>query len=179
MQATRRAVTASEASAAGLAAKQLLVSNPLFQTSQHIACYFSQNDEFDCESIIHEIWRVGKICYLPVLSGNYLEFAVYLSDQPLRLNRYHILEPESGEKFAAKKLDLVIVPLVAFDLRGHRVGMGGGYYDRTFAFRRQRATDKPFLLGLGYELQKVDAVPDNPWDVVLDGVLTEEDLFIL
>jgi 5-formyltetrahydrofolate cyclo-ligase len=174
----RHAVTASQASAAGLAAKQLLVSNPLFQTSQHIACYFSQNDEFDCEAIIQEIWRAGKICYLPVLSSNHLEFVVYHSDQPLQLNRYHILEPESGERLAVEKLDLVIVPLVAFDALGHRVGMGGGYYDRTFAFKRERAADKPFLLGLGYELQKVAAVPNNSWDVVLDGVLTEENLFI-
>ena len=67
-----------------------------------------------------------------------LEFVAYHSDNPLRLNQYNIFEPESGDRLAAEKLDLVIVPLVAFDEEGHRVGMGGGYYDRTFAFKQKR-----------------------------------------
>lgn len=175
----RRAVTAEQRMAAGQAAKQLLVTNSLFYASQHIACYLEQEDEFDCTPIIQEIWRLGKKCYLPVLSlqkTKCLEFVVYHPHDPLRLNRYKIFEPESGDGLAAEELDLVIVPLVAFDAQGHRVGMGGGYYDRTFAFKQDGVCSKPYLLGLGYELQQVVEVPRQSWDVVLDGVLTERNI---
>jgi len=176
----RRAVMAEQRRVAAQAAKQLLVTNSLFYTSQHIACYLGQEDEFDCTPIIQEIWRLGKKCYLPVLSlqkTNYLEFVVYHPGDCLRLNRYKIFEPESDDGLAAEELDLVIVPLVAFDTNGHRVGMGGGYYDRTFAFKQRELTDKPGLLGLGYELQKIMMISHDPWDVMLDGVLTEKKLY--
>ncbi len=179
MREKRRAVSAGVYDAAGLAAKQLLITSPFFHSSRHIACYFGQDDEFDCAPIIEEVWLSGKICYLPVVSLQHtecLEFVVYQPNGPLRLNRYNIFEPESGDRLAAEKLDLVIVPLVAFDDKGHRVGMGGGHYDRTFAFK-QLGGDKPKLLGLGYEFQRVDAVPNDVWDVVLDGVLTEDKLY--
>ena len=175
--AKRRAVTAEQRMAAGQTARQMLVTNSLFYTSQHIACYLGQEDEFDCTPIIQEIWRLGKKCYLPVLSSQKtqgLEFVVYHPGDRLRLNRYKIFEPERGDGLAAEKLDLVMVPLVAFDAQGHRVGMGGGYYDRTFSFRREGVCSKPYLLGLGYELQRVAEVPGQSWDVLLDGVLTEE-----
>lgn len=176
--AKRRSVTAEQRKAAGQAAKKLLITHPLFHASQHVACYFGQEDEFDCSPIIQEIWRSGKKCYLPVLSfqEKCLDFIAYQPNDSLRLNFYNILEPENNEKIDVDKLTLVIVPLVAFDLHRHRLGMGGGYYDRTFAFKQKNATDKPYLLGLGYELQNVAVLPTNPWDVLLDGVLTEEKL---
>ncbi len=178
MLVKRRAVTAGEFSASGLAAKQLLITHPIFQKSQHIACYFGLEDEFNCMPIIEEVWHLGKQCYLPVLSLDQkksLEFVAYHPHDSLRLNRYRIFEPERDDRLSADQLDLVIVPLVAFDLKGHRVGMGGGYYDRTFAF--QRPLKKPYLLGLGYELQKVTEIPADSWDVMLDGILTEEKLY--
>lgn len=175
----RRAVMAEQRRVAGQAAKQLLVTSSLFYSSQHIACYLGQEDEFDCTPLIQEIWRVRKKCYLPVLSlqkTSSLEFVAYHPDDHLRLNRYQIFEPTSGESLAPEKLDLVIVPLVAFDAQGRRVGMGGGYYDRTFAFKRDGTWSKPYLLGLGYQLQQIAEVPGQPWDVSLDGVLTEKKL---
>ncbi len=75
----------------------------------------------------------------------------------------------------AQELDLVFLPLVAFDRVGHRVGMGGGYYDRTFAFVQQMH-HKPILIGLAYEMQQVDGLPFCTWDIPLDGVLTEKQL---
>ncbi len=167
---------------ASRAASQLLVTNPLFHTSQSIACYLAQTDELDCMAIIQKVWQSGKTCYLPVLSTQKkqsLEFVAYQLDDPLQLNRYNIFEPIQGHRLAADKLDLVIVPLVAFDRQQHRVGMGGGYYDRTFAFKNEGVTDQPFLLGLGYEFQKIEAVPNDFWDVMLDGVLTEKQVYLL
>lgn len=175
----RRRISVEERIKASEQAKQFLISHPLFISSQSIACYLAQQNEFDCGAIIEEVWRLGKQCYLPVLSlqqEKTLEFVEYRADTLLRLNHYQILEPGEGEVIATTELDLVIVPLVGFDERGHRVGMGAGYYDRTFAFKREG--EKPWLLGLGYELQKVAAVPNYPWDVLLDGVLTEEKMHI-
>lgn len=70
------------------------------------------------------------------------------------------------------------MPLVGFNLQGHRLGMGGGYYDRTFQFLRDETIHKPFMLGLAYELQKMEYIPVDPWDISMDGVLTEEKLYL-
>jgi 5-formyltetrahydrofolate cyclo-ligase len=172
----RRPVTAEDREASASAAKELLIAHPLFQKAQSIACYMAQPDEFGSRLMIEEVWRAGKRCYLPVLSSDHLTFALYHFDTPLRLNRYHIAEPENTELLAADHLDLVIMPLSGFDLHGHRLGKGGGHYDRTFAFKREKPDGKPFLLGLGYQCQCVDHIPQDPWDVALDGVLTEQEL---
>lgn len=120
----------------------------------------------------------GKKCYLPILiDDKKLQFASYQLGDVLQLNRYKILEPTSSSLFPVQKLDLVLVPLVGFDQEGNRLGRGGGYYDCTFSFLRDKQC-KPLLLGLGYEQQKIDPLPKNDLDVKLDGVLTEHRLII-
>jgi 5-formyltetrahydrofolate cyclo-ligase len=170
-------VPAAHRAAAAQTAMQHLIINALFNNSQHIACYFSQADEFDCMPIIQAVWQAEKKCYLPLLSFSHpprLEFAAYGLNDSLCLNRYKIFEPQGTEKIAPEDLDLVILPLVGFDVQGHRLGRGSGYYDRTFTFK-QKPTDKPFLLGLAYQLQKVDTLlPHDAWDIPLNGILTEE-----
>jgi 5-formyltetrahydrofolate cyclo-ligase len=177
----RRTITKDKRTHAADAASRLLLAHSVFTTSQHIACYLSQIDEFDCLPIIQAIWQLGKTCYLPILSSQQkktLEFAVYQPDTLLQRNKYHIFEPVEGETISLETLDLVIVPLVAFDLHGHRIGMGGGYYDRTFSFKQKTGfITKPYLLGLAYELQKLSALPYDPWDVSLQGIITEEKLY--
>lgn len=75
-------------------------------------------------------------------------------------------------------LDLIILPLVAFDLSGNRLGMGGGFYDRTLSFKHQRCHWKgPKLIGIAHELQRVDLLPVNDWDIPLDAVITEQKLY--
>lgn len=143
-----------------------------------IACYFALDNEFDCGAIINAIWKANKTCLLPIISRNrhekIMRFAIYQPDDPLRTNQYHILEPMRDDTFSGDELDLVILPLVGFDEKGHRLGMGGGYYDATFA----QTSSKPFLLGLGYECQKVPELPKDAWDILLNGVLTEQRLSI-
>lgn len=156
-----------------------LIDTILFKNSQSIACYFAQDSEFDCTPIIKAIWRAKKNCYLPILSKSQsLSFGAYESDTILKKNRYHIPEPDTSWYFPLEQLDLVLLPLVGFDLQGHRLGMGGGFYDRTFQFLRGKTTPKPFMLGLAYELQKIEHIPIDPWDVSMDGVLTEEKLYL-
>jgi 5-formyltetrahydrofolate cyclo-ligase len=122
---------------------------------------------------------MGKRLYLPVLvspAQGHMLFAPYEPDTALAANRFGIPEPVvTAERWVLpQRLDLVLTPLVAFDTRGNRLGMGGGYYDRTFAFRRHPGhIARPHLLGLAYEMQKTDALVRRAWDVPLDGVVTE------
>lgn len=156
-------------------ALQHLIDHPLFQSSDHIACYFAMKEEMNVDVVINAIWQTNKICYLPYLQAdNSLGFAQYKSGDNLIKNRYGILEPENQTaNLAPQQLDLVIAPLVAFDNKGHRLGAGGGYYDKTFAFKKKTQLRKPVILGFAYSAQQAEALPEEPWDVALDGVVTE------
>jgi 5-formyltetrahydrofolate cyclo-ligase len=125
---------------------------------------------------------MGKVCYLPVITPRQsLWFAPYAEGDPLALNRFGIPEPARPglSLVGARALDLILTPLVAFDDQGHRLGMGGGFYDRTLSFLRQRhAWHKPRLLGVAHELQRISALTAEPWDVPLDGVATDMQLYL-
>lgn len=121
----------------------------------------------------------GKAVYLPVLhpfrSGR-LWFVRWRPGEPLRMNRFGIAEPmiRANRLRPARHLDLVIVPLLGFDATCRRLGMGGGYYDRSFAFTaRHLRARRPFLVGLAGEHQQVTSLPRRAWDIVLDAVVTE------
>jgi len=137
--------------------------------------------EIDPYPLLQALWALGKIIYLPVLvpfSRQKLWFAKYAPSDRLVLNRFGIPEPVRRRLIKPCALDLVLTPLVAFDSRGHRIGMGGGYYDRSFAFlRRRRHWRKPRLLGLAYELQKLPGIIPNDWDIPLDAVATEARIY--
>lgn len=160
------------------AAALLLAEHPVFIRSRRVACYLPAKDEFDTSCIVQTIWKAGKQCYLPVLSGpeqNELNFVAYSHGDALHLNRYQIYEPVNIQQdLEPCELDLVITPLLAFDNQGGRLGMGGGFYDRTFAASTAESADKPVLFGLAYSCQKAESLPVDDWDVRLDGVLTEE-----
>lgn len=177
-KAARAAIHQSKRHADAIAAAHLLSQQSFFNESQHIACYLPFKDEFETDPIIYTIWEAGKNCYLPVLHshGNQsLHFILYRPDDRLVANRYGILEPINTEnEIAAEMLDLVITPLIAFDMQGHRLGTGGGYYDRTFAFLHESKFQKPMMLGLGYSIQAAEHLPAERWDVNLDAILTEE-----
>ena len=180
----RRALTPQQRAKAATALDRILGRHPLFIRSQHIAFYLPNDGEMDLHPLIHRALGMGKKCYLPVLSPLYhnrLWFAPYHSEAELALNRFGIPEPVSN--WAAMRpawtLDLVLTPLVAFDASGNRLGMGGGYYDRTLAYlARRRYWRKPHLLGTAYAFQQVDSLPHEPWDVPLHGVVTEASLLL-
>jgi 5-formyltetrahydrofolate cyclo-ligase len=155
---------------AGTTAAHLFVKQPLFIQSTHLACYLAREDEFDSQPLIKAIWEANKQCYLPLLTAEKsLHFVPYAPGDALRTNQYLILEPTHPAKpIALQQLDIVFAPLLAFDAMGHRLGAGGGYYDRTFAEHR------PFMIGLAYAQQEAKKLPVDSWDVSLDGVLTEQ-----
>lgn len=149
-----------------------------FKKSRCIAVYMPIRGELDPSFIVTEIWRQGKKCFLPViLPDNQLVFAAYQANTKLFSNRFSILEPafSAASLIRPEELDLVMVPLIGFNSDLYRLGQGGGYYDRTFAFTvgKNASQPKPTLCGLAYELQKTDDFSIEPWDIKLDAVVTE------
>lgn len=158
------------------AAATHLLAHPAFVAAPSIAAYCATRDEFDTRPFIATICET-KRCYLPVITHNKsLIFVRYQPGDRLKPNAFGILEPtEPKEVCEPAALGMVLLPLLAFDALGHRLGMGGGYYDRTFEFlKTQPAMSKrPHLAGLAYALQEADDLPVDPWDVTLDSVITE------
>jgi 5-formyltetrahydrofolate cyclo-ligase len=157
-----------------------LTRHPLFQRSRRIAGFIASDGELDPQPVLQRALELGRSCYLPVLNqlhGNRLWFAPFDEGSALQENRYGIPEPPLFPPRPAPiwSLDLVLTPLVAFDHQGGRIGMGGGYYDRTFSHpRRLGNRRRPFLLGVAHSLQQCDRIALNPWDIPLDGVATEQ-----
>jgi 5-formyltetrahydrofolate cyclo-ligase len=155
----------------------------LITRHQHFACYLPSRGEVDTHPIIDRIWEFKKRCYLPVLhwsKQNKLQFMPFAPDTTLKKNRYGIHEPIHNASLIHPPwaIDIIFMPLVAFDIQGHRIGMGGGYYDRTLNFLLRRDTwTKPKLVGLAYEFQKVDLIENQPWDVPLNCIITEQAIY--
>jgi len=161
-----------------------LVSNNLsrlrhFQKARRIALYLSANGELDPSPIVDICRHSSKQIYLPVLHPfrhGQLFFCEWRESALLRPNRFDIHEPgcHGNGRIPLRSLDLILVPLVAFDALGQRVGMGGGFYDRTLGKARINSTWKrPCLIGIAHELQRIPAVKAQKWDVPLDAVVTE------
>lgn len=162
---------------AALSAAAALASHPAARNARRIAAFVAVDAELDPGPFVAAVREAGRQIYLPVLGPRpgCLSFVRSEAGDPLAPNRYGIPEPPPGASVDPKFLDLVLVPLVGFDDAGNRLGMGAGYYDRTFAFRRgRRHWLGPLLIGFAYECQRVDTLPDMPWDIPLDGVVTED-----
>jgi len=147
-----------------------------------IAFYLANDGEIDPAPLMDRLHRAGKRCYLPVLDRHRdraLWFAPTTPGGPTIRNRFGIPEPQGHprDRLRAAQLDVIILPLVAFDPRGNRLGMGGGFYDRSLGFLGHRHRwRRPLLLGLAYQFQQVDHLEARPWDVPLDGIVTETGL---
>nr|VFK30612.1 MAG: 5-formyltetrahydrofolate cyclo-ligase [Candidatus Kentron sp. MB]VFK75321.1 MAG: 5-formyltetrahydrofolate cyclo-ligase [Candidatus Kentron sp. MB] len=154
-----------------------LVTSPLFQRSQRIACFFPRDGEIDLSLLFPRLFSLGKRAYLPVLHGKKLWFLPFDGKTPLVCNKYGIPEPGASPhlRCAPWALDLVLTPLVAFDDMGNRLGMGGGYYDRTFAYLPQRRVFiRPKLVGVAYAFQQMTLPAQNHWDIPMDAIVTDE-----
>ncbi|HHJ36373.1 MAG TPA: 5-formyltetrahydrofolate cyclo-ligase [Gammaproteobacteria bacterium] len=155
------------------------VTQKAYRNARHIALYIASDGEIDPSALIEHARFMGKKLYLPVLAplNDSLYFAPFESNSQLILNRYNIPEPRCHPSSwkTARQLDLLLVPLVAFDAHGNRIGMGGGFYDRSLAYLRNRMLwKKPTLIGLAHELQKVEQLNMQSWDIPLDCIITEE-----
>ncbi len=154
-----------------------------FHLSERLAAYWAADGEVDPAPLMALARQRHKRCFLPVLRPHpqrKLWFLPYSPGDPLTRNRFGIPEPDVRRRHVALawELDIILVPLVAFDSECRRLGMGGGFFDRTLAYMRYRsAWRRPRLIGLAHECQRVDRLPTQPWDVPLDMVVTESRIY--
>lgn len=133
-----------------------------------VATYLARDGEVDLHLAIQGCWERGIAVAVPVLDGPTMHFAEYRPDTPMGRNRFGIAEPDQPVMVVPS---VVLAPLVAFDERGTRLGMGGGYYDRYFA-----AVPIRERVGVAHECQRASALPTTPRDVRLTAVVTENGL---
>ncbi len=148
-----------------------------YQEAAQIACFCSNDFELDTSPLIEQILQHKTICYLPKLkpvAPNRLWFMPYKENTSLKPNQFNIPEVDLPVNYAIRlsKLDIILMPLVAFDNQGNRLGMGGGYYDATLAHLKHSAS-RPLLYGIAYEEQKINELPVENWDFPLDGIFTQ------
>ena len=181
LRARRRGLTHAQQRRAAQRLLRILVRTPAFRRSHRIACYFPADGEIDPRPIMRQVWQSGRQCYVPILrAGRRLRFAPVAPAARLVRNRLNILEPAHAHTaIAARALDLILMPLVAFDAGGQRLGMGGGYYDRTLAFLHRRARIKPRLVGIAHDFQRVEKLPAHAWDVRMHAVATDRRYYTL
>jgi len=183
MRKRRKALSETERDALGACLAKVASREPLVRISQRIAVYLPVNGEMDPRPLMDRLWSLGKVLYLPVLARfpeRRLWFSTYRPGAPLADNRFGIPEPKSAHRglVSAVFIDLVLLPLVAFDATGNRLGMGGGYYDCSLAFlKRRRHWRKPRLMGVAYEFQRIARINPESWDVPLDAVATEKRVY--
>jgi 5-formyltetrahydrofolate cyclo-ligase len=178
----RQTLSDSERQRASDSIYQRVIRLKTFTRAQHIAAFLAFEGEPDTSLLIKHASESGKTVYLPVLieKRKPMLFAPYKPGDVLKVNWLNIPEPDiaRSEMIAPERLNLVLTPLVAFDEQANRLGVGGGFYDRSFAFINENADfNRPCLLGIAFELQKVESLPKRDWDVALDGIATETHLY--
>lgn len=154
-----------------------------FKQAINVGFYHSVRGEADPAELCNSsaLSENPKKFYLPVLSPNEkqgLLFGEVTADTQFKINKFSIPEPvfDLNQLITGESLDLVLVPLLGFDTSGNRLGMGGGFYDRSFSFKKSGKT-KPLLMGFAYDFQQVSALSAEEWDVPLDFIATESQLF--
>ncbi len=172
----RRAIPAAQRIAAAEALAQRLLALPFAPQGGHVAGYWAMDGE-----IALHVWQMRlpadtRYC-LPVLGDDdRLRFAPWRAGEALVANRYGIPEPaDTRHALPADAMTMIVMPLVGFDAHGHRLGMGGGWYDRSLAFRRTRAAPPPWLVGAGFDAQRLDTLQIEPWDIAMDAICTDTD----
>ncbi len=157
-----------------------------------VAGFIAVRGEIDIAPLLATLRQAGATTCLPVIQsanshndnqknsmGDYLKFGPYDDTTPLREGQYRIPVPDidDDELLNANTLDLVLVPLVAFDAQGNRLGMGGGFYDRTFEYRTtaewHHGHRRQAFVGVAHDFQRVEQLPVQPWDVPLDAIITD------
>jgi 5-formyltetrahydrofolate cyclo-ligase len=151
-----------------------------FLTDANVAGYWAVAGELPLAAIVGGLRARGQTYFLPIVDDQKrLQFAPWWPGMAIAANRFGIPEPSDTNHahLAPDAMDVVLVPLLGFDRHGHRLGFGGGYYDRSFAFLRDvERPSKPLLVGIGYAAQEVEHIEPRDWDVMLDYVATEREL---
>lgn len=175
IQAQRQALSKQQQSEYSAQICEQIISNNVLANAEHIAFYLPVRGEADPTSLQFFKHYQGKRFYLPILSErkqNHLAFAEYNQHTTMKLNRFKIPEPDVPAESLLHdplKLDVVIAPLVGVDPQGNRIGMGGGFYDRTFAFKKDHQ-QSPLLIAFAYDFQFIEPQTPQNWDVAVDQI---------
>lgn len=177
----RRNLNADQQSEAAQCLHDLVIGQDFFVDASHIAFYKSIDGEIDLELLLSKALAEGKSCYLPIMSTENVDqmfFAPYDKNTVLTQNQWGIGEPPApDELILPTSFDVVFVPLVGFNTNCFRLGMGKGFYDRTFSFKISNRHSRPLLVGLAHECQLTETFPVASWDVRLDAVITAEKIY--
>ncbi len=177
----RQALTPEQQDAAAQALFDLIRKQDFFRNAQDIAFYKAVDGEIDPRLLLELALKEGKTCYLPVITEenpDLVSFAPYDESVSLSDNQWGIAEPPAQDAIVAPtNFEVVLVPLVGFDTNCFRLGMGKGFYDRTFSFKIFNRSSRPHLFGLAHECQFVEPFPTLSWDVRLDAVITAEKIY--
>ncbi|MGH8183928.1 MAG: 5-formyltetrahydrofolate cyclo-ligase [Rhodanobacteraceae bacterium] len=180
MTVRRNELDAKQRIAAAVGVLHSLKNLPEFMTDANVAGYWAVRGELPLNLAVASLARREQRYFLPVLSvTRQLHFAEYSTGTPVTHNRFGIPEPAmpADQRLTPQDMDVILLPLLAFDRQGHRLGTGGGWYDTSLAFLRgapRPAT--PLLVGIGYIFQEVESIPAESWDVDLDYVATDSEL---
>ncbi|MCW7547650.1 5-formyltetrahydrofolate cyclo-ligase [Photorhabdus sp. APURE] len=175
----RRELTSEQQSLFAKQAAERAINHPKIRQANKIALFLSFDGELDTRPLINQLWQQNKQIYLPVLhpfSYHHLLFLNYQPDTPLIRNRFNIEEPplDVEQVLPLPELDIMMIPLVAFDRTGQRLGMGGGFYDRTLSQWQQKNF---YPIGLAHNCQLVDTLPSAEWDIPLPEIITPEKIW--
>lgn len=176
LRESRAAIPPTTRIAAAQAVAENLLRLPAVQNANTIAGYWAVGGELPLHSLMTRLPERTLYCLPMLQSDRTLRFAPWRIGDAVIANRYGIPEPtEAAAALSPHEIDVVILPLVGFTRKGHRLGTGGGWYDRSFAFRLN-ASAPPLLIGIGFACQQIDAYAAQEWDVPLDAVVTEREL---
>lgn len=181
LREARQKLSSEQQEAAALALFNLLGNQDFFRVAQKIAFYQVADGEIDPRMLLDLALSEGKSCFLPVISKDnpeFVSFASYDANTELVPNKWGIAEPSTSEVIVSPtNFDVVFVPLVGFTTDCYRLGMGKGFYDRTFSFKIFNRRSRPLLVGLAHENQLIDSFAAESWDVRLDAVATEKNIY--
>ena len=182
-RALRRALSPSQQTQAAQDVVARCINDPTFLTAKTIAFYLANDGEIDSQYLLEYCWQQGKTTLLPLLDPHLPGHLVFIEHQaawPLTSNKYGIAEPQynTDKVVELHAIDIIFTPLVAFDTQGNRLGMGGGYYDRTLAaLNTDRHSTQ--VIGLAHDCQQADNLPKQAWDIPLHGIITPSQIFTL
>lgn len=183
IRSRRQGINKTEQKVAAQGLLKTLSSHPKILLAKRISIYLATDGELDASLFIQWCWQNNKEVYLPVIhpfSKGHLLFLKYQQNTPMHINAFGINEPKLDIRLIKPitQIDIMLTPLVAFDISGNRLGMGGGFYDRTLShwYRQSNITNintiKPYPIGIAHSCQKVDQLPIEQWDIPLPEIIT-------
>ena len=180
-RAKRRALLPREQGIHARAACRTLLGIGVLRAQRRVSAYFAIDGELDPEPLCARMHEMNLEVVFPVIGKRreqrVMHFRRLTPGQNLELNRVGIWEPANSQRpVPGWSVSMMLVPLVAFDALGTRLGMGGGYYD---AYLARLGPRRPLLVGYAHECQRVESIPRAPWDVPLDAVATERAIYLI